>query len=345
MEGSAASGYGKAGMFETQRKKSHSQHQNLSLPLIFTCLLVVPLCSCSDSTTSDRIVPPPSRMVVRPIDFLGDVYCGQEEAALSSYQTTLLDVSQSEDLPFALPSSKVVSCTSAVTFEAIEPGRRYVAVISAFEKLGLEPQSPGSPIVVDNDGNSVTPRWRSICWGENGIDYKIQERELLGEWGLESTTDDLESAGGAGGSEGAGSFPAIGATAYFNTAINVAGCLPLLDSGELGPTGVSVSLTQSLGAQECGSEGAQIASYQVTLRGAQTESEVTDDGMGGAANGEDTSCDKKAELLGLVPSQQVEVEVTATSADGLNDYFTVCRGFTRAGAVVETSCDPLQLTI
>ncbi len=288
--------------------------------------LVAVACNSTTSVTDGTLIA--TSVQVQPADFLGKQVCLDAEGAVRLYQATLIDVTSDLDEPFALASSEVLSCKSAAYFGFVTPGRRYTAFVEAFDASGLRTQSPGVRVVVDADGAPVFPRWTTTCRGEDDVRY-----------------------GGAGGQGGEGGQSALGVEAQLNSRVYVQGCAPLLDSGQIGPTGISVSLSGSLLELRCGTGPGQIERFVV-----QTGQDVPQPGGAGGQGGEGgsggggssapsggTLCGQTARIVNLVPGVTVKYRVEAFEAGKTEaTYFTTCRAFTARGVVVPAHCEPLQ---
>src|SRR5690606_17656271 len=123
----------------------------------------------------------------------------------------LIDVTSDLNEAFTLPSSRVISCNSAVSFVSVQAGRRYMATVAAFDRSDIRALNPGSPIIVDSAGKSVIPRWTTTCWGDDRIDYS----SAMGMGGVSGTEDD--------GANGAGGEIELGVLAYEQATITVRG--------------------------------------------------------------------------------------------------------------------------
>jgi len=288
--------------------------------------LVAVACNSTPSVTDGTLIA--TSVLVQPADFLGEQVCQDAEGAVRLYQATLIDVTSDLDQPFALVSSEVLSCKSAAYFGFVTPGRRYTAFVEAFDTSGLRTQSPGVRVVVDADGAAVFPRWTTTCRGEDDVSY-----------------------GGAGGQGGEGGQSALGVEAQRNSRVYVQGCAPLLDSGEIGPTGISISLAGSLLELSCGTGSGQIERFVV-----ETGQDVPppsgaggQGGEGGSGGGGSTTppsgtlCSQTARIVDLVPGVTVKYRVDAYEAGKTEPtYFTICRAFTSRGVVVPAHCEPLE---
>ncbi|MCH2109208.1 MAG: hypothetical protein MK135_07760 [Polyangiaceae bacterium] len=291
--------------------------------------------ACDQTVLDGDLTPQPTRVLVRPADFLGDVVCSEQEGGLQLFQATLLDVSNGLNPPFQLPSSQVISCTQTAVFESIEPGRFYSAKIQAFDQSNLSPQYPGSEIVVNEDGMSISPRGTTMCWGQNG-----------------QVAPSFGGAGGMGGNGGAQGEDAIGVEAFLNTPVAVQGCEPLVDSGTPGPTRVAIDITEALGQFQCGGGEGEIESFRVEVdlpSSEQSNDETTGStsmalgGAGGAGPDDDrTPCGERKIIDVELAQQQWEFDVFAYgSSASTPGWSSRCRAYSRAGVTVEASCDVL----
>lgn len=293
--------------------------------------------SCSNSSTSDTDDLPTTSILVSPQDFLGELVCGEYPGAVRRYQATLLDVTEDLAEPFALPSSELLRCNQTAYFSFVRPGRRYIAQVHAYDSPDLAIQAPGVPLVVDRDGQVVEPRWQTTCYGEDGVDYAV---------------------GGAGG---AGSDWGVEALLY--TQLYVRGCGQLVDSGELGPTGLSFSLESTLVGLSCGAGPGQVERFWISpspleptpppsgVGGADNAGGAG--GLGGSAGGDggptpepvgtEVSCGEDTEIVGLPGGVSLRFYVYAYEAGATTpSWSTSCRGFTTPGVIVPARCDPLQ---
>lgn len=291
---------------------------------------LLPLCGfllgCSSAPTVTEVTPPPTAVLVRPSDFLGQQLCRELEGAMRVYQATLVDVTDELEEPFTLASSAVLSCNSSVYFTHVTPGHRYIAHIQAFDRSDLSAQRPGTSIVVDPQGKSVSPRWTTTCWGDEGEDH------------------------GAGGANGAN---VLGVEAQLNTDVYVRACDPLLDTGEPGETGVRLSLENSLVGLSCGDKAGQVERFEIRSNASPTEPEVAQGGAGGFGGDGGTeppptepagaACTESITLVGLEPGRSVLYTLDAFESGKTEpSYTTTCRAFTAQGVIIPASCGPLQ---
>lgn len=302
--------------------------------------------NCSEQAPPNTVVPTPTSVIIKPESFLGDVACGTEPGGLLVYQATLIDVTQGlEDAP-RVSTSSVVDCTSTVVFAGTETeggvrvGRRYGAVISAFDRNDLRPEDVGSEVVVGPDGEVVAPAWTTRCTGHDGeID---------------------EALGGAGGqADGEGGWTgntSLGVLAVEHAAVPIGGCAPLSGTFDPDLTGVRVEPSTFLGTLACGQEAGQVHEYSATIAGeipaeggaggvgGEVGSGEAGSGAGGSAGeGERTSCDEATTLRGLAPGSWVTLEVLAyEEGAGSAAWSTTCSARTMHGALVLASCERLR---
>ncbi|HSC89227.1 MAG TPA: hypothetical protein VLC09_18220 [Polyangiaceae bacterium] len=324
---------------EPRGVQSPAPKRRLSLSRLGVALGVVAWACTSTTETEDKTLVP-TAVVVDPVDFLGDHTCAQLPGAVHSYQATLIDISVDLEQPFALASSAVLDCNAAAFFAYVTPGRRYKALVEAFDQPGLKAQTNGLRMVVDDAGEVVAPRYVGYCRGEDGVSYG-------GASGI----------GGSGGDDGAGgAFSIEGIYAQTNTRVYVRGCEPLVDSGTLGPTGVSIDVEPFLVGTSCGAGGGQIESFAIE------DPSQPSDGTGGAGgagaggagaggaggagpgpSGPTTACGEAATIEGLPPATSVSYSVALYEAGASTPtYRTTCRAFTSAGVIVPASCTPVE---
>jgi hypothetical protein len=295
------------------------------LPLL---LILAPF-ACSNSEEEDDFVVNKTVVQVSPEAFLGDVPCGPE-GGMQSYQATLVDVTPADvtlgfDQGFALPHSKVVPCTSALNFEFVRVGHNYIAHVVGFDRSDIEAQNPGSSVVVDENGDSVMPRFTTTCWGRDGEDPPDPS---MG--GANADDEDL-NLGGAN---------ALGVTAYTETRVVVRGCEPLVDSGEPGTTAVGFDIQPSLFGQSCGSEAGQVDTFVVS---------TSSSGIGGAGGTGDQAgstaegvCGERLILEGLAPGEHLSFDLFANETGKESpSWQTSCEAFTVEGITVSAGCGPL----
>lgn len=281
--------------------------------------------ACSNDPEESTFFTQITRVTVSPSLFLGSVPC-QSGGGMTHYQARLLDVTESLENAFVLPSSPVVPCTSDVSFEFVQSGHRYIAEIVGFDREDLSAQNPGSPVVVDEDGRSVMPRFRGTCWGRDGV-------TAPGEGGATS-----EGLGGLGGGSNG-----LGALAYDRTEIFVRGCEELVDYELPGPTSVQFSLEGSLGSLVCGTGSGDVAGYSVTEG---VELPQGEGGAGGASQGPLdptlTACDESLTVSGVTPDSILNYTVWAYEADqAAATWSSTCSALTQEGVTVDAACTPL----
>ncbi len=293
-------------------------------PLLIGCTLA--LCACNRSDTESSSLTHVTRIVVSPEEFLGDVSCGLP-GGMQAYQATLYDVTEGLDRAFQLPSSLVVSCSSNVNFERVVEGNRYIATIVGFDVTGYQSQNPGSPIVVDQDGQPVTPRWSTTCWGTD------ESRDEYGQGGA-APTPDGPASGGLGGS-----FGILGTTAYYRTEMVVRGCSPLSTDTEPATTAVRFDLDRSLLGIECGEQPGNVGRYVVT----QTSSSASVGGAGGAGPTDETqeiSCGETLIWSALPENELLSFDALALDAvSGEPAWISECVARTRPGVTVSANCE------
>jgi hypothetical protein len=235
------------------------------------------------------------------------------------------------DRAFQLPSSPVVSCFSDSNFEFVEgddgyvSGHRYVATVIGFEETGLRSQNPGSPLVVDDDGQVITPRWSTTCWGTD------TSQELYGQGGAGLVVD---------GEGGVGGVQDLGVVAYDLTDMIVRGCDPL-DSSVPAPS-TSVSFAPSLTAEDiqCGSEAGEMVEFSATLL---SEESPAQGGQGGASDESQARVSPCGEVLvwdNWPAGEYLQFELQGyDGATGEPGWTSACTVFTRAGVTTPARCD------
>lgn len=176
------------------------------------------LLACNNSETEYTSISHVTRVVIDPDEFIGEVVCGV--SGKLTYQATLYDVTVGLSRAFQLPSSLVVSCSSKVNFERVVPGHRYIATVVGFDRNDVQAQNPGSPLVVDRQGQVVTPRWSTMCWGSDA------GRDAYGDGGAGPISDWPELVGGQGQGGQSEDLDALGVTAYSRTEMVMRGCEP-----------------------------------------------------------------------------------------------------------------------
>ncbi len=290
------------------------------------------------SSTEDTSNPPPPRVTrvqVNPQAFLGSVPC-DNRGGMEMYQASLLDVTDGLDAAFVLPHSRIVPCTSVLHFEYVKPGRRYIAMISAFDRSDISQQNPASSVIVDEMGGSVAPRWTTTCWGKN-------DAPQLGLGG-----SGMMNAGGAGGSSNS---EGLGLEAFDKTTVVMQGCEELKDTGTPGPSAVAFDITRSLLNQECGEGPGEVANFTVlpaessppAVGGAPSKA-LGGAGMGGNPGSETelVSCGEILTLTNQEPGEHLVFTAFAyESASMTPAWSTTCRTFTVQGITVDAHCDPL----
>jgi len=226
---------------------------------------------------------------------------------MRSFVATIFDLGSAEEPhdPFALPSSVVndgsdtyrpAKCENPAGFGFVIPGHRYDAEVEAYDRTDLKAVGLGSRYLVDeNTGEYVQPRWTTTCGRK------------------------------ADGSPAEGPVT----SAIFLTRF-VRGCAPLESHAPETPTGISVSLENSLGELECGEGVEQVSHFTVEL-----------DGSGKTPEG--AACGESVEFVDLDPERSYTLSVLAFEKDATTPrWSTSCFRTTQQGAVVPASCDPLS---
>jgi hypothetical protein len=165
------------------------------------------LFACNNSETEYDSIAHVTRVVIDPDEFIGELTCGLSDGL--TYQATLFDVTEGLGRAFQLPSSTVVRCSAKVNFERVVAGHRYVASIVGFDRADVQVQNPGSPLVVDEEGQPVSPRWSTFCWGNDA------SRDRYGDGGAGPIVD---------GEGGVGGVQELGVVAYDRTEMVMRGC-------------------------------------------------------------------------------------------------------------------------
>jgi len=294
-----------------------------------------PFLACNQTaSTNTTYVPIASALVVNPADFLGTEPCSDEPGALRTYQATLFDVTEGEEKAKATPSSLITSCQTALLFESVTIGRRYIAKIDAYDRNDLSTPGRGKRGAVDPDGASVAPTWTTSCRG----DYD----------------DSFGAAGEAGSSE------PYGVWVYEETRRVVRGCAPLERQAEPGPTGVAFNFADIFPSLSCGSE-AEAFSVQlspddstddVNVGGAGGETSNGElggalSGQGGASPGDGatSACDTPIRIFDLDPNRtyRFDLEVFAPGSSEAA-WRTTCSVVTASGIERTPECEPFQST-
>lgn len=295
------------------------------------------LWACSEEDDDDALYEAVTSVNVTPAAFLGDQAC-RTSGGLQRYQATLIDVTAGLDEAFTLPSSRVVSCNSAISFEFVAERHRYIATIAAFNRSDISAQNPGSPVIIDGQGKSVVPDWTTTCWGDDRVDYS----SVSGMGG--AAPDEM------GGTDGAGGELELGVIAYENATTIVRGCDPLTGDRDLGPTGVTIDIEPLLLGLECGNGPGQVDHFTVYPNEPREPSSPAGGagGMGGGDSGADGSlgtaqCGEVLTIDGLTPSEHTSFFVEAfESAETESSWTTLCAALTVPGVIVPTSCDPIS---
>jgi hypothetical protein len=301
----------------------------MRIHLLFTASLI--LWSCNQGDVEQTSLTHVTRVVVSPAEFLGDLSCGLPDGMVS-YQATLYDVTEGLGRAFQLPSSPVVGCTSDVNFERVLEGHRYIATVVGFDQAGFQSQNPGSPVVVDKSGASVTPRWTTTCWGSD------DSREVYGEGGAGPIVD---GQGGVTNADG------LGTISYFRTEMLVRGCEPLKSDVEPGTANVMFDPGLSLLGQKCGSDAGQVGGYIVysgSAASSPTEMFGGAGGMGGAdtedeSTGRDVDCGETLTWEDWPANQFLTFEIVALDGEsGEPRWTSKCTVRTKAMTTVLASC-------
>lgn len=160
------------------------------------CSSLALLSSCGSSGSGSGFASP-TFIEVSPTEFQG-VECAVTGGEWVTYTATLLDVTgqpgtlsaeyhaelekarredptraeddpiQAEVFDYALPTSPPTGCQAAVRFAEVVPagrgevGHSYVAHLAGYDRAGLEPVAPGSPLLT-TQGKLVKPRWEGTC--------------------------------------------------------------------------------------------------------------------------------------------------------------------------------------
>ncbi len=282
--------------------------------------------ACSSSTSDPSLFSQPTRIRVSPAAFLGDTPCS-DDGGMRTYQATLYDVTDGLEGAFALPSSDLVACTADVEFQYVEEGRYYIAEVRGFESPDLTTASPGAPVVVDDSGSVVSPRWTTTCWGQDGV------------------TPDSLGLGGAGGDAmgGASGRPEdLGVRSFAKTIVTVRGCEPLADSGTDGMTRVTLSIENALVDLSCGEGDSEIAHFRLA---ATNEAPPSPGGAGGGDSGglpHSTAACGQELVLSAEPNTIAAYEVEGVNQSGDVIWQTTCEARTREGITVAATCDPAR---
>jgi len=246
---------------------------------------------------------------------------------MKAYQATLFDVTDGLDRAFALPSSDLVACTADVEFEYVEAGRFYIAEVRGFESPGLSVATPGAPVIVDDSGAVISPRWETTCWGQDGV------------------TPDSLGLGGAGGDAmgGAEGRPAdLGVLSFSKTIVTVRGCEPLTDAGTDGTSGVSIAIENALVDVSCGENDDEIAFFR------EAGTAGTADSVGGAGGapagpgGDSVAECGEVLVLPADPDTVVTYEIEGVNQRGDVVWTTSCEARPRDGIVVTATCEPAR---
>ncbi|MBM4358489.1 MAG: hypothetical protein FJ096_10320 [Deltaproteobacteria bacterium] len=129
------------------------------------------LAACAtDAGSSSGVGISPTEVIVRPGDFLIGASCGPSPGSMRSYVVSLFAYDDEDDTTaFPLPASRATPCSLTFGMRTlVVAGKRYVAEIDGYEEEAstLSPAggaSGGSRVMLDGEGNPVTPRWTSRC--------------------------------------------------------------------------------------------------------------------------------------------------------------------------------------
>jgi hypothetical protein len=101
---------------------------------------------------------------VDPDDFLGNVPCAGSTGSMRGYVATFVDVT-ADDIAndelggqLTLPSTGLLPCTRIGSTAFVVVGRQYKARVAGYDRADLEPQGPGAPNLVDEQGVIIEPR-------------------------------------------------------------------------------------------------------------------------------------------------------------------------------------------
>lgn len=297
-------------------------------------LLALAPFACAEDPDDGGFIPKRTQIRVTPSAFLGSVPC-HEGGGMETYQARLIDVTEGYEKAFALPYSKVTSCTQSLDFQYVTPASEtgpahiYIAEVVGFDRSDIEQQTPASPVVVDEDGQSVVPRWTTTCWGRDGVTPP--------DFSMGGAASDAESeAGGA-----TGDLP-YGVQAQTETTVVVRGCEPLEDDGEIGATNVRVDIQNSLSGLTCGTEVGEVERFTVTLSSV-SEGAGGVGGAGGASGSMDfAACGEP--LVVEVPGSDEYLEFEALAYEpGQTEptWYSSCEAMSQEGITVEAGCGPL----
>lgn len=266
-----------------------------SLPLVV--LGVAALCGCETSTVETETVYHPTLIAVSPVEFVGTVTCRPGAAgALQTYVATVFDVG--EELrpvdPFPLPSSGPVACDRSVAFSRVFDPHRYRAEIQGYDR---------SDLVQLGSTNSGVPTGIPIL-----VDPVTSER-VAPRW--TTTCGDTT--------------PTLARTAVTRV---IRDCKPLVDSGELGPTEVKVTIDDALGGLECGAGPGQVDHFEVGLGDGPVQS---------------APCGGTVTLSDVPLSGTLSLPLLAYEAGNAQPHWgSTCQARPGAGAVVSAACSPLD---
>jgi hypothetical protein len=287
--------------------------------------------ACSSTPEDPNLVVQPTRVRVSPAAFLGSTPCS-DLGGMKLYQATLLDVTDGFEGAFTLPSSALVPCTADVEFEFVRPGRYYIAQVKGYDRSDLKVQGPGSPLVTNSTGDLVSERWKTTCWGQDGI--------TRADLGLDGQGD--ESGMGGGG-------PVMGVRSFSKTVVTVRGCEPLSDAGEVGRAYVAISIHSALVDAACGNAAGTVGSFRVVDGSLEPELPAGEGGLGGNMISEPppqptTPCGQTLLIEAEPGAGQTTYAVEGLDAEsGETIWTTSCRAIPREGITVVATCDPARL--
>jgi hypothetical protein len=277
------------------------------------------LLGCTSSGSSASGTPPPTAILVEPATFLGAVPCLDAPGAMRRYVATLLDVSPPPRDAMAhddivLPSSGPTACHLDVRFTLVAPGRRYVTEIDGYDRTDLTPVVPGSRIMLDPDGNVVTPRWTTACG---------RDLDPVTDGGADPASPDA-------GSDASGPDLTGPVYAGFELTVPIRGCRPLRDAQEAtGATAIVLDPSRALPDGRCPTtDGGGAIEMSVTLleTGEQRR----------------TPCDQPLVFSGLTDAVEYHFDLEApdSTTDG-GVRHAQCFRVAREGLTLTAACDPL----
>lgn len=288
-------------------------------------LLALAPFACAEDPEDGGFIPKRTQIQVTPSAFLGKVAC-HDGGGMQRYQARLIDVTDGYKQAFPLPYSRVTSCTKSLDFQYVTQGHLYIAEVVGFDRSDILQQNPGSPVVVDEDGHSVFPRWSTTCWGRDGTPPP--------EFSMGGASSEVDLALGGDSND----LP-YGVMAQTETTIVVRGCEPLNDTGQIGATNVRVDIQNSLGGLTCGAEVGQVERFTVTL----PSSAASVGGAGGASGSIGfAECGESLVVGASEPDEYLQFEALAFE-EGKTEptWYSWCEAMTSEGITVEAGCGPL----